>query len=267
MGDYNTVNADLACPSCGVTVHAEVQFKYARVNQLHYALGDALSWSGEVNPSPHGKVILDGEAERCASCGYDGDWQVYVVVVRGALVSAATGDGSIDFGEDTFVHEPLHYRVGDADEMTRAFVEAGIAKAVLAQHSFDLLETSFPVRFKRIRWDMVEQHRLVEVLPEPRSIAPDELRAVLEKFVPLVRTWVRESGTGDHERVTWIGDSTDTGLDMPVEVGISALPELMAMAQHTYILCPARQWCLNYVTEGTLYFGIRGGVRFGSPRA
>ncbi len=230
-------------------------------------LGDALSWSGEVNPSPHGKVILNGEAEHCASCGYDGDWQVYVVVVRGALVSAATGDGSIDFGENSFVHERLRYRSGDGEEMTRAFVEAGIAKAVTAQPFFDLLETWFPIGFNRIRWDMVEQHRLVKVLPEPRSIAPDELRAVLEKFVPLVRTWVGESETGDHERVTWIGDSTDTGLDMPLDTAIFALPELMAMAEHTYILCPARQWCLNYVTEGTLYFGSRGGVRLGPPRA
>ncbi len=267
MGLYNTVTADLECPSCSATVPAEVQFKYARVNQLHYALGDALSWSREVNPSPHGKVILDGEAERCASCGYDGDWQVYVVVVRGVLVSAATGNGSIEFGEDTFVHEPLRYRVGDADDMARAFVQAGIAKAVTAQPFFDLLETWFPIGFNRIRWDMVEQHRFVKILPEPRSIAPHELRAALEKHVPLVRTWVREYGTGDHERVTWIGDSTDTGLDMPLESAVSALPELMAMAQHTYILCPARQWCLNYVMEGTLYFGIRGGVRFGSPRA
>ncbi len=37
VGAYNTVNADLACPSCGATVNTEVQFKYARVNQLHYA--------------------------------------------------------------------------------------------------------------------------------------------------------------------------------------------------------------------------------------
>jgi hypothetical protein len=84
-----------------------VQFKYGNTWQFEYTVGDELRWGGNQIGVP-GKtcVVLEGVSEHpCPNCGYDGEWNLDVLVKDDRLVSAETSTGRYDFAkaEQTFV--------------------------------------------------------------------------------------------------------------------------------------------------------------------
>lgn len=79
MGAYNEVRAQLKCPSCGVFVDVDVQFKYGAVTHRRYRIGEKLVWgANDIGKPGRRAVVVDGEVASCPSCGYSGDWPVHV---------------------------------------------------------------------------------------------------------------------------------------------------------------------------------------------
>lgn len=107
MGAYNVVHADVACPRCGTESHVAVQFKYGHTRQLEYAVGDDLQWGGNAVGTPHHhRVVVDGAvADRCPSCGFDGDWDAYVQLQDDRILAVEPATGRHDFAatQSTFI--------------------------------------------------------------------------------------------------------------------------------------------------------------------
>jgi hypothetical protein len=102
MSAFNTVRGTAACPRCGRTSEAEVQFKYGNTWQYSYRLGDRLRWGGNDIGSPGRKlVVAEGVGGPCPFCkaGYldfdvfiEGDILVRIEPVAGAR-APTTPDG------------------------------------------------------------------------------------------------------------------------------------------------------------------------------
>lgn len=89
MGAYNVLSAELECPACQVSSVVRVQFRFGRVFQLEYTLGDRVEWLPNQDPIRHAE--LEGSVEDpCPACGHDDAWQVCVRVDDHTLAAART---------------------------------------------------------------------------------------------------------------------------------------------------------------------------------
>ena len=101
MSAFNTVRANLVCPSCKSEMNVRVQFKFGDTWQHEYELGDVLRWGGnDVGERAVAHAIVDGVVEKsCPNCGYEGDWEVYVHVRHNHLDRIESVDGRYDFAK------------------------------------------------------------------------------------------------------------------------------------------------------------------------
>jgi hypothetical protein len=99
MSAFNTVSADLVCPSCGASAAVTVQFKYGNTWQFHYSVGDILKWGGnDVGERGRRHVVVDGVVEgACPNCRVSVEWDAYVHVKDDRIVRVAAADGEFDF--------------------------------------------------------------------------------------------------------------------------------------------------------------------------
>jgi hypothetical protein len=97
VGAYNELAATIVCPSHLGAVEVLVQFKYGSTWQHSYRLGEFLTWGKHDSGERAGRVVVDGEAGPCPTCGFDGDWRVRILVMHGRLVEAHTAEpGAVD---------------------------------------------------------------------------------------------------------------------------------------------------------------------------
>lgn len=101
MSAYNTVSAEIACPSCSSQVKVNVQFKYGNTWQLRYEVGDNLKWGGnDVGERGLRHVVVDGVVEdACPKCNYGKEWNVYVDVERDRITRVENANGRFDFAK------------------------------------------------------------------------------------------------------------------------------------------------------------------------
>lgn len=97
MSAFNTVHANVKCPSCGQQVEIMAQFKYGDTWQYEYSIGDLIRWGGNQIGAPGARrAVVDAVVERCPSCNMD-SWDLYVEIDDGRIASVTTADGSYDF--------------------------------------------------------------------------------------------------------------------------------------------------------------------------
>jgi hypothetical protein len=83
----------------------KVQFKFGETWQYEYNVNDVLRW-GRNNVGVPGlaKVIADGVAEDCPSCGFREEWKFYIVIERDRITNVTPADGRYKFGSgETYV--------------------------------------------------------------------------------------------------------------------------------------------------------------------
>jgi hypothetical protein len=99
MGAFNTVVGKAICPKCKRHVRVIGQFKFGNVRQFSYRIGDMLGWGGnEIGRSGFQHVVVDAIAEtNCPSCGFSGEWDLYLHVQCDRLVRLETATGDHDF--------------------------------------------------------------------------------------------------------------------------------------------------------------------------
>src|SRR5688572_64615 len=98
MGAYNVVTATLPCPGCNGSVPLRIQFKYGNTWQHEYKLGERLTWGGnDIGEPGHKRVVVDGIAESCPSCGYDETMDYYVFLRDDVIVSVEPATNEYDF--------------------------------------------------------------------------------------------------------------------------------------------------------------------------
>lgn len=124
-----------------------------------------------------------------------------------------------------------------------------------AEPGFDLIEKRFPVGMGRIAWDKIANKRSLEVFPlDAGERDASEVAAKLEGVRERVAVWLAEAGVAPDERVIWVGDETDIGVETNAECALKHFAALFSLPQHAYLLGKDRAWCLNYVMEGELFF-------------
>lgn len=71
MGFFNTLITETTCPNCGAKPEIRIQYKYGNTRQLHYSMGDTITWGGnDVGNPALTKVKAYGIAESitCTAC-------------------------------------------------------------------------------------------------------------------------------------------------------------------------------------------------------
>lgn len=76
-----------------------VQFRYGRVWQLDYKIGDRIEWGKNSVGIPTGKVVVEGTAESIVNpCG-PGVENYYVFIADSVIEDVRAADGTYDFSE------------------------------------------------------------------------------------------------------------------------------------------------------------------------
>jgi hypothetical protein len=72
MGLFNILTVDAKCPWCGKESSMEVQFKYGKLWQYKYKIGDPITWATERQAkSVKQRVSIPGVAMPCKYCVKD----------------------------------------------------------------------------------------------------------------------------------------------------------------------------------------------------
>jgi hypothetical protein len=72
MGAFNTVTAEVACPTCGKNGLFTVQYKYGNTWQHGYDIGSLISWGGnDVGRPKMKRVRVEGIGGPCPHCQAD----------------------------------------------------------------------------------------------------------------------------------------------------------------------------------------------------
>ena len=104
MGAFNTLETELACPSCGELAIIPIQFKFGNCWQLKYTVGDVLTWGGnDVGNSGIARAVVDGQGESCPVCSSDSDFYIFVVHDQIDHVTAATGEFKFDVPPESYI--------------------------------------------------------------------------------------------------------------------------------------------------------------------
>jgi hypothetical protein len=93
-----------------VEIEIPIQFKYGKVWQLKYKVGDDLQWGANIIGKRGAKhVVVDGVAEKCPNCQHDDEWNVYIHIENDRLSYVENANGRFDFarsGSNYIVLEP-----------------------------------------------------------------------------------------------------------------------------------------------------------------
>ncbi|MBK7643011.1 MAG: hypothetical protein IPJ19_08160 [Planctomycetes bacterium] len=107
MALFNIVRVQSACPRCGATANAEVQFQYGSTRQNSYDVGNELQWGAhDVGERDLSQVVVDGVAEvTCTRCANPKDVDFYIFVTGNAIEKVEVADGRFDFAKsgDTYI--------------------------------------------------------------------------------------------------------------------------------------------------------------------
>jgi len=145
----------------------------------------------------------------------------------------------------------------DLEEALKDEIGAGhIAVVPDVTAAFGALDAKFPTRPSRIAWERIGDRQEIDVLSSPRTISSDELQAELAAHRASVESWFVSLGIDAETEVMWLGDMCDSGFRMPLAVFFEHFELLFSMPQHSYVLPDDARWCLNYVMEGQLFFGM-----------
>ena len=112
---------------------------------------------------------------------------------------------------------------------------------------FAQLMDYYPAKGSKIDWKNIPES--VEKIEEDDSL---QIERFLEFFDEIVR---RIGLTGD---AIYVGDSaTDFALQAPLTIMREALPELLTVPQHHYLIGAESSWCMCFTMEGGMGFGFR----------
>lgn len=136
----------------------------------------------------------------------------------------------------------------------RQEIADGHIRAISPESWFDWIEARFPAGFNRIAWERVSGMQRVAVLDSPRQITAEELQVLLAMHRCEVEAWLSEAGVEPDAELIWIGDNADQGISTKAAVALKQFPLLMSFPQHSYLLSPDAECCVNYVMEGDLFF-------------
>lgn len=106
MGLFNTVYADLTCPSCKAQAKFAVQFKFGECWNYRYRVGDSIQWSGRRNDDgtrDYKRVVVDAEGEDCPRCGYRGDFPCEVFIEEDRIVDVKASEQYRFLGTDGYI--------------------------------------------------------------------------------------------------------------------------------------------------------------------
>ena len=93
MGAFNTIQTEVACPSCGQSAEFEIQFKYGNTWQLSYNLGDRLQWGGnDVGVPGKKKVEVESIGGPCPHCSVD--CVEFDVTIENDVITSVTALGA-----------------------------------------------------------------------------------------------------------------------------------------------------------------------------
>lgn len=97
MPAFNRVLFSEHCDKCGLTHAKVVQFRYGRVWQIDYKIGDQIEWGKNSVGNPTGNVVVDGIAENIVGpCG-SGIENYYVFIADSVIEDVRAADGKYDF--------------------------------------------------------------------------------------------------------------------------------------------------------------------------
>lgn len=140
---------------------------------------------------------------------------------------------------ENFYEIELHRALRPA-MVSRRLVSLGDSSAFFAQ-----LAQAYPVSGSKIDWGRVPG--AMERTDEQHNIG--EFTSFFDEVVLKCRL------IGE---VIYVGDSaTDFALAGSVECMREALPELLAIPQHHYLIGPDTSWCMCFTMEGDMGFGFR----------
>jgi len=112
---------------------------------------------------------------------------------------------------------------------------------------FEQLMKAFPVCGSKIDWDQVPD--AIECVEEDRDLQVVQFAKFFDKVIQ------RYCLSGD---VVYAGDGvTDFALGGLLECMREALPELLSVPQHHYLVAPDSSWCICFTMEGWMGFGFR----------
>ncbi|WP_428989917.1 hypothetical protein [Methylocapsa aurea] len=111
---------------------------------------------------------------------------------------------------------------------------------------FAQLMTAYPATGSKIDWNRV---------PDSIERSEEDQALHVEQFIAFFDEMVRRVGlAGD---VVYVGDSaTDFALAGPIENMREALPDLLTVPQHHYLIGPGSSWCMCFTMEGDMGFGF-----------
>jgi len=135
-------------------------------------------------------------------------------------------------------------------------IASGVVRVIPPEPWFAWIESHFPIDFNRIVWEKVAKKRQLKVLETPRQIHSDDLSILLARHEDAVASWISEAGASADTEAIWIGDNAESGVSSSASVAQRNFPFLMSFPQHSYLLFPEHNACLNYVMEGELFFGV-----------
>lgn len=111
---------------------------------------------------------------------------------------------------------------------------------------FAQLMKSYPASGSKIDWSRV---------PDSIERTEEDPALQLDQFLSFFDEVVQKAGlVGD---VVYVGDSaTDFALAGSMERMREALPELLEIPQHHYLIGPESSWCMCFTMEGDMGFGF-----------
>lgn len=99
MGSYNILFTEVTCPNCGAKFKVQIQYKYGNTWQLHYKVGDTITWGGNDKGRPGlTKVKVYGIAESitCSDCGKNSIPEEYDVFINNDVITSIAPMNNID---------------------------------------------------------------------------------------------------------------------------------------------------------------------------
>lgn len=126
-----------------------------------------------------------------------------------------------------------------------------------SQKYFDLLQSRYPIGFNRIDWRFVQPHETVDVLSmqDRQTVQASDELARLKDARSVVEAWLSKSPTSATVPILWIGDACDLILEATQRAFLESSPKLFGSGQHSYVIPPGCEWCINYTIEGELFWG------------
>ena len=111
MGVFNTLTAEIDCPTCSYRQVHRVQFKYGCSRMNEFKLGDEIWWGYNNRGRPWPGVTLTYGITQtdCASCGKS-SWDD-IVRLHGNKIVAVWTARPIDepFGSEVYINHDIHF--------------------------------------------------------------------------------------------------------------------------------------------------------------